>query len=110
MDELLKRLKEIRGGINYDVPDYCWSKFPDWKDLKLNSKLKIEWIEDIGDDFGYIFLLPGHLDYHVLDALTLEGIVHIPEPCIEKEMPEPEWIFLVDLLTNPLIKKITTIE
>lgn len=51
-------------------------------------------------DQGYIMGLPVEHD------LDLGAVVHIPEPYVEKEAPEPEWITLTDLLANPLVKRV----
>lgn len=58
-----------------------------------------------------MFLLPGGNEYYETDACIVEGIVHIPFPQeYEKDIAQPVWLFLIDLLQNDLVKEINIEE
>lgn len=107
LKELVERVEELRN----DYGETSYTKFPEWIGATAGCEITIEWLAEFGEepmiDTGYIFLLPGHEEYHVLDAIVTEGIVHIPFPVgVEKNICEPEWVPLVDLLNNVLVTSI----
>lgn len=79
-------------------------------DAPPGSKVKIIWKRfDENDDFeepitdhGYILTLPCESS----DDIWMSGIVHIPEPYVEKATPIPEWHTLDELVKNERIEKI----
>jgi len=104
LTKLLDRMQHLREN-DVEIPI---DKFPEWTKVTAGCHIEIEWLLECDEDEfeplvdkGYIFLLPGHIEPHIIDAVFTEGIVHIPFPDgVEKEANIPEWVPLVDLLNN----------
>ena len=112
MKELLERLQAIREDPDCPLAD-TGLKFPEWRNVTYGCQIEIEWrlVQHLDDeplvDRGYIFVLPDHMEPHMIDAIFTEGIVHIPTPAgVEQEANIPEWVPLVDLIDNIRVESI----
>lgn len=112
MTDLERLRKEIdaQDGMDLDaeeLTDEQWAKVKDNGD-GFGSRVAIIFVKPLGFedsdpiiDHGYLTCLPDRSgDWDMV------GIVHIPEPWVEKERPIPEWHSLYSLCRNPQVAEI----
>jgi hypothetical protein len=110
LDRLRKEI-DAQDGTDAEAPDLTrdeWDKVKASNLSDYGSAVMIVFTPDPGFedceprmDHGYLTALPerdGDWD--------MVGIVHIPEPWVEKESPVPEWHSLYSLCKNPKIAEI----
>lgn len=91
-----------------DLADSEWAKVKSSNDADFGSPVRVVFVPDLGFedceptiDHGYLTSVPGRDD-----DWDMVGIVHIPEPFVEKERPIPEWHSLYSLCKNKLVAEI----